>query len=88
MPLRFLIGPFIEYEFVRRALVGVIALALGAGSVGVLLMPRRPSLMGDAMAHAILPGAALGFIVAGFNLFAMTLNGFISCGRRRGRLRA
>ena len=26
----FLIGPFIEYEFMRRALVGVIALALGA----------------------------------------------------------
>jgi len=72
----FLIGPFIDYEFMRRALVGVIALALGAGPVGVLLMLRRMSLMGDAMAHAILPGAALGFMVAGFNLFAMTLGGF------------
>ena len=28
-------------------------------------MLRRMSLMGDAMAHAILPGAALGFMVAG-----------------------
>jgi zinc/manganese transport system permease protein len=74
----FLISPFIEYEFMRRALVGVIALALGAGPVGVLLMLRRMSLMGDAMAHAILPGAALGFIVAGFNLFAMTLGGFVA----------
>ena len=74
----FLIGPFIEYEFMRRALVGVIALALGSGPVGVLLMLRRMSLMGDAMAHAILPGAALGFMVAGFNLFAMTLGGFIA----------
>jgi zinc/manganese transport system permease protein len=73
-----LIGPFIEYEFMRRALVGVIALALGAAPVGVLLMLRRMSLMGDAMAHAILPGAALGFIVAGFNLFAMSLGGFIA----------
>ncbi len=73
-----LIGPFIEYEFMRRALVGVIALALGAGPVGVLLMLRRMSLMGDAMAHAILPGAALGFMVAGFDLFAMSLGGFIA----------
>src|SRR6187399_902715 len=74
----FLISPFIEYEFMRRALVGVIALALGAGPVGVLLMLRRMSLMGDAMAHAILPGAALGFMVAGFNLFAMSLGGFFA----------
>ena len=74
----FLIGPFIEYEFMRRALVGVAALALGAGPIGVLLMLRRMSLMGDAMAHAILPGAALGFMVAGFNLFAMTLGGFFA----------
>ena len=73
-----LIGPFIEYEFMRRALVGVVALALGAGPIGVLLMLRRMSLMGDAMAHAILPGAALGFMVAGFNLFAMTLGGFFA----------
>ncbi len=74
----FLIGPFVDYEFMRRALVGVIALALGAAPVGVLLMLRRMSLMGDAMAHAILPGAALGFMVAGFNLFAMSLGGFIA----------
>ncbi|HVG51018.1 MAG TPA: metal ABC transporter permease [Xanthobacteraceae bacterium] len=73
-----LIGPFAEFEFMRRALAGVVALAFGAGPVGVLLMLRRMSLMGDAMAHAILPGAALGFMVAGFNLFAMTLGGFIA----------
>jgi len=73
-----LIGPFIDYAFMRRALVGVIALSLGAGPIGVLLMLRRMSLMGDAMAHAILPGAALGFMVAGFDLFAMSLGGFVA----------
>jgi zinc/manganese transport system permease protein len=36
------------------------------------------SLTGDAMAHAILPGAALGFLVAGFNLFAMTAGGIVA----------
>ena len=74
----FFIAPFIDYEFMRRALAGAFALALGAGPVGVFLMLRRMSLMGDAMAHAILPGAAAGFLVAGLNLFAMTLGGLIA----------
>ena len=68
-----LIAPFAEFEFMRRALVGIAALALGAGPIGIFLMLRRMSLVGDAMAHAILPGAALGFLVSGLNLFAMTL---------------
>ena len=73
-----LIGPFVEFAFMRRALVGTIALALGAGPVGVFLMLRRMSLVGDAMAHAILPGAAIGFLVSGLSLFAMTAGGLIA----------
>jgi zinc/manganese transport system permease protein len=69
------IGPFAEFEFMRRALVGVFALALGAGPIGVFLMLRRMSLVGDAMAHAVLPGAAIGFLVSGLNIYAMTLGG-------------
>src|SRR6266851_776165 len=60
-----LVSPFVEFAFMRRALVGTLALALGAGPVGVFLMLRRMSLMGDAMSHAILPGAAVGFLLAG-----------------------
>ena len=74
----FLIAPFAEFEFMRRALAGTLALALGAGPLGVFLMLRRMSLVGDAMAHAILPGAALGFLVSGLNLFAMTAGGMIA----------
>jgi zinc/manganese transport system permease protein len=59
----------------RRALAGALALALGAGPIGVFLMLRRMSLVGDAMAHAILPGAAIGFLLSGLNLWAMTLGG-------------
>jgi zinc/manganese transport system permease protein len=62
----------------RRALVGTLALALGAGPIGVFLMLRRMSLVGDAMAHAVLPGAAIGFLVSGLNLFAMTAGGLIA----------
>jgi zinc/manganese transport system permease protein len=62
----------------RRALAGTLALALGAAPIGVFLMLRRMSLVGDAMAHAILPGAALGFLVSGLDLFAMTAGGLIA----------
>ncbi|MDR4307116.1 metal ABC transporter permease [Chelatococcus sambhunathii] len=72
------IGPFVEFDFMRRALIGSLALSLGAGPVGVFLMLRRMSLAGDAMAHAILPGAAAGFLVAGLSLPAMTLGGLVA----------
>lgn len=73
-----LIAPFIEFDFMRRALVGASVLALSAAPIGVFLMLRRMSLVGDAMAHAILPGAALGYLVAGLSLGAMTLGGLIA----------
>jgi zinc/manganese transport system permease protein len=73
-----LIAPFLDFEFMRRALAGVIALALGGAPIGVFLMLRRMSLVGDAMAHAILPGAAVGFLFSGLNLFAMTFGGLIA----------
>ncbi len=69
------IAPFAEFDFMRRALAGVIILSLSAAPIGIFLMLRRMSLAGDVMAHAILPGAALGFLVAGLDLFAMTVGG-------------
>jgi len=73
-----LVGPFLEFEFMRRAWIGVLALALSGAPIGVFLMLRRMSLVGDAMAHAILPGAAIGFLISGLNLFAMTFGGLIA----------
>jgi zinc/manganese transport system permease protein len=73
--LDLLVSPFSEFEFMSRALIGVIAIALGSGPIGVFLMLRRMSLTGDAMAHAILPGAAVGYLIAGLSLPAMTLGG-------------
>jgi zinc/manganese transport system permease protein len=77
-PYDLLLAPFVEFDFMRRALVGCAALALGSAPVGVFLMLRRMSLTGDAMAHAILPGAAVGFLVAGLSLPAMTLGGLVA----------
>ena len=69
------LGPFAEFGFMRRALVGCLALALGGGPIGTILVIRRMSLMGDALSHAVLPGAALGFIIGGLSLPAMSLGG-------------
>jgi zinc/manganese transport system permease protein len=73
-----LIAPFVEFEFMSRALVGTSALALGASPIGVFLMLRRMSLIGDAMAHAILPGAAVGFLLFGLSLLAMASFGLLA----------
>lgn len=74
-----LIAPFADYGFMRRALVACLALGLGSGPVGVLLLLRRMSLVGDAMSHAVLPGAALGFLAAGgLSLPAMGLGGLVA----------
>jgi len=70
------VDPFVEFAFMRRALVGCLALSLGAPPIGVFLVLRRMSLMGDVMGHAILPGAAIGYLLAGLSLFAMSLGGF------------
>jgi zinc/manganese transport system permease protein len=73
-----IVGPFIEFGFMRQALLGCIALALSAAPVGVFLMLRRMSLTGDAMAHAILPGAAIGYLLFGLSLAAMTVGGIVA----------
>lgn len=71
----FLFGPFAEFAFMRRALAASFALALGGAPIGVVLMLRRMSLFGEAMSHAILPGAAIGFLIAGFSLPAISIGG-------------
>jgi zinc/manganese transport system permease protein len=73
------IQPFVEYGFMRRALVACVALGIGAGPLGVLLLLRRMSLVGDTMGHAVLPGAAIGFLAAGgLSLPAMGLGGLVA----------
>ena len=74
----YLIGPFVEFGFMQRALMGCLLLSASACPIGVFLMLRRMSLTGDAMAHAILPGAAAGFLLYGLELIPMTIGGLIA----------
>lgn len=73
-----LLQPFIEFGFMRRALVACVALALSATPLGVFLSLRRMSLIGDALSHAILPGAAVGYLLSGLSLVAMGAGGLLA----------
>jgi zinc/manganese transport system permease protein len=72
------IGPFTSFGFMRQALVGCAALALAQGPIGTLLLLRRQSLVGDLLSHAVMPGAALGFLAAGYSLAALSLGGLLT----------
>lgn len=67
--------PFTEFGFLRRALVGGLALAISAPPLGVFLVLRRMSLTADVLAHGMLPGVALGFILAGLSVPALAAGG-------------
>ena len=65
--------PFVDYGFMRRALAACAALSVGGAPLGVFLVLRRMTLVGDAMSHAILPGASIAFLAFGLSLFLNNL---------------
>jgi zinc/manganese transport system permease protein len=74
----FFIAPFVDYVFLKRALMASFSIALSSGPMGVLLVLRRLSLLGDALSHAILPGIAIGYLIAGMWLPALTGGGVLA----------
>ena len=73
-----LVAPFEGFSFMRIALVACLALALANGPLGVLLLLRRMALDGDVLSHAVMPGAALGFVFSMHSLTALSLGGLAS----------
>src|ERR1700681_3853354 len=73
-----IVEPFASLAFMRGALVACLALALANGAVGTLLVLRRMSLNGDVLGHAVLPGAAVGFLYAGPSATWLSLGGLAS----------
>ena len=73
-----LIAPFTEFGFLRRALVGCLALSVSAPILGVFLVLRRMSLTADVLAHGALPGVALAFLLAGFSAPLLWFGGLVA----------
>ncbi len=73
-----IVEPFETFAFMRAALVACLALALANGAVGTMLVLRRMSLDGDVLGHAVMPGAAIGFLYAGPSPAWLSLGGLAS----------
>ena len=73
-----LFDPFLGYGFMRTALIACVGLALANAPVSVLLLQRRATLTASVLAHAVMPGAALGFLLAGYSLVALCLGGLLA----------
>lgn len=65
-----LVEPF-RYEFMQRGLLSAVVLGMSGGVLGCFLVLRRLSLMGDALAHSLLPGIGLAYLVFGASLPAL-----------------
>jgi zinc/manganese transport system permease protein len=74
----FLIEPFAQYGFMRLSLAACLVLALGNGPLGVMLLLRRMAPVAEVLGHAIVPGAAIGYVIAGYSLFALSIGGVLS----------
>ena len=73
-----LVAPFSEYAFMRSALVACMALAVASGPLGTLLLLRRMGLVGDVLSHAVMPGEAVGFALAGSALAVLSTGGLVT----------
>ena len=69
---------FLEFEFMRKAIVAVLILSLGMAPLGCFLVLRRLSLAGEALSHAAIPGIAVAYSIAGLSVMSMTLGGLIA----------
>jgi zinc transport system permease protein len=58
-----IIFEFLEPAFMQRALLAALVIGLCAPLVGIFLVQRRISLMGDGLGHIAITGVALGFLL-------------------------
>jgi len=67
-----------QFDFMVRAFIAGIAVAITAPLVGIFLVVRRYSFMADALAHLSLLGAVIGFLTNIYPLFTAALVSVIS----------
>jgi zinc transport system permease protein len=52
-----------QYDFMVRALIGALVIGLAAPSLGIYLVQRRMSLIGDGIGHVALTGVGVGLLL-------------------------
>ena len=62
--INFLLQP-LSYEFMQRGMIAAVLVGIVCAVVGTYVVLRGMAFFGDALAHTILPGIALGYLVSG-----------------------
>ncbi|MFT3890020.1 MAG: metal ABC transporter permease [Anaerolineales bacterium] len=62
--MSFLFEP-LSYEFMQRGMIAAVLVGIVCAVVGTYVVLRGMAFFGDALAHTILPGIALGYLVSG-----------------------
>src|SRR5215216_5907145 len=75
--MNWLIEPF-THEFMQRALVGGALIGFTNGFLGTFVVLRRMALMADSLSHSMLPGLALGVMIFGLTLPALSVGGLLA----------
>lgn len=63
-PLNFFLEP-LTYPFMVRGLLAAVMVGIVCATVGTYVVLRGMAFFGDALAHAILPGVAVGYLISG-----------------------
>src|SRR5215813_2966468 len=62
--MSFLLEP-LQYEFMQRGMIAAVLVGIVCAVVGTYVVLRGMAFFGDALAHTILPGIALGYLFSG-----------------------
>ncbi|RPI92638.1 MAG: metal ABC transporter permease [Chloroflexi bacterium] len=62
--MSFLLEP-LQYEFIQRGMIAAVLVGIVCAVVGTYVVLRGMAFFGDALAHTILPGIALGYLISG-----------------------
>lgn len=54
----------LNYAFMQRALLAAVLVGITAPAIGIYLVQRRQSLMGDGIGHVAMTGVGLGFLLS------------------------
>ena len=65
---------------VRFVVLGMVLLGASAGAVGCFTLLRKRALLGDAVAHAVLPGICVAFMLSGTKNIAVLMAGAVASG--------
>ncbi|MBL8089132.1 MAG: metal ABC transporter permease [Anaerolineales bacterium] len=62
--MSFLLEP-LSYEFMLRGMIAAVMVGIVCAVIGTFVVLRGMAFFGDALAHTILPGIALGYLISG-----------------------